>query len=98
MELYGAIVTGVVALGLGMYVARLWAPTASWALLIGVVCGGVCAVAFFGVTVLVGQLAPGTLVATKVGFWFSILIPAAPAAGALGAFIGYRRSPEFLQD
>lgn len=98
MELYGAIVTGVVSLGLGFYVSRLWAPTASWSLLIGVVCGGVCAVAYFAVTVMFGQLAPGSLVAAKVGFWFSILILAAPAAGAVGAFAGYRRSPEFLQD
>ena len=71
MEAIGAIITCVVSLGLGLYVGRLWAPTASWALLIGVVCGGFCAVGFFGATVLFGQLAPHTLVAKKIGYWFS---------------------------
>lgn len=98
MELIGAIVTGVVSLGLGFYFGRLWAPTAGWALLIGVMCGGVCAVAYFGVTVLAGELAPGALDARKVGFWFSILVFAAPIVGALGSFAGYRRSPEFRQE
>lgn len=98
MELIGAIITGVVSIGLGFYVSRLWAPTAIWSLLIGVMCGGVCALCYFGVTVLFGQLAPNTLQAGKIGFWFSILLFGAPALGVLGAFAGYRRAPEFQQD
>ena len=94
----GAIVAGVVSIAVGLYVARLWAPTASWALLIGLMCGFVCAVAYFGVTVLVGQLAPHTLDPKKIGYWFTILVFAAPAIGAVGSFIGYRRMPEFHQD
>jgi hypothetical protein len=94
----GAIITGVVSIGLGAYVARLWAPTASWALLIGGMCGGVCAVVFFGATVLVGQLVPNTTDPKKIGFWFLIVVLAAPVAGALGGFLGYRRAPEFQPD
>lgn len=94
----GAIISGVVSIGLGFYFGRLWAPTASWALLIGLMCGGVCAVAYFGVTVLFGLLAPGSLDAKKIGYWFFLLIFAAPAVGTVGSFIGYRRSPEFPLD
>jgi hypothetical protein len=94
----GAIVAGVVSIALGFYVARLWAPAASWALLIGLMCGGVCAVAYFAVTVLSGQLAPRTFDPKKIGYWFTILVFAAPAIGALGSFLGYRRTPEFHQD
>jgi ABC-type multidrug transport system permease subunit len=96
--MYGAIITGFVALALGLYVGRLWAPTPSWSLLIGLMCGGVCAMGYFGVTVLFGQLAPGALSAKTIGYWFFILIFAAPLVGALGSFLGYRRSPEFQQD
>ena len=98
MEMIGSIITGVVAITLGFYVGRLWAPTGSWALLIGIMCGGVCAVGYFGVTVLFGQLAPGTLDPKKIGYWFSLLVFAAPAIGAAGSFLGYRRSPEFPHD
>ncbi len=98
MEFIGAIITGVVSIGLGFYFSRLWAPTATWSVLIGLMCGGVCALGYFGVTVLFGQLAPHTLEAGKIGFWFSILLFAAPAIGVVGAFAGYRRSPEFQQD
>ena len=94
----GAIITGVVAIALGVYVARLWAPSASWALLIGAMCGGVCAVVFFGVAVLMGQLVPHTTDPKKIGFWFLIVVFVAPVAGALGGFLGYRRAPEFQQD
>jgi hypothetical protein len=94
----GAIVAGVISIALGYYVARLWAPTASWALLIGLMCGGVCAVAYFAITVLTGQLAPRTLDAKKIGYWFFILVFAAPVLGAVGALLGYRRTPEFQQD
>lgn len=98
MEFIGAIITGVFSIGLGFHFSRLWAPTAGWSVLIGVMCGGVCALGYFGVTVLFGQLAPHTLEPGKIGFWFSILVFAAPAIGAVGAFAGYRRSPEFQQD
>jgi ABC-type multidrug transport system permease subunit len=98
VEMIGSIITGVVSIALGFYLARLWAPGASWALLIGVMCGGVCAVLFFGATVLFGQLAPGAADPKKIGYWFFILIFAAPALGAVGSFLGYRRSPEFQQD
>lgn len=98
MEMIGSIITGVVAIGLGFYVGRLWAPTVSWSLLIGVVCGGVCAILYFGATVLMGQLAPNTLDPKKIGYWFFLLIFAGPILGALGAFLGYRRMPEFQQD
>jgi ABC-type multidrug transport system permease subunit len=94
----GAIITGVVAIALGLYVARLWAPSASWALLIGGMCGGVCAVVFFGAEVLMGQLVPNTTDPKKIGFWFLIMVFAVPVAGALGGFLGYRRAPEFQQD
>jgi len=94
----GAIITGVVSMALGVYVARLWAPSASWALLIGGMCGGVCAVVFFGAAVLTGQLVPHTTDPKKIGFWFLIVVFAAPIAGALGGFLGYRRAPEFQQD
>src|ERR1700735_3193118 len=94
----GSIITVVVSIGLGFQVARLWAPTAGWALLIGVVCGGACAILYFAVTVLFGQLAPGTLDPKKIGYWFSLLVFAAPAIGAAGSFLGYRRSPEFPHD
>ncbi len=94
----GAIITGAVSIALGFYVARLWAPSASWALLIGGMCGGVCAVVFFGAAVLTGQLVPHTTDPKKIGFWFLIVVFAAPVAGALGGFLGYRRAPEFQQD
>jgi hypothetical protein len=94
----GAIITGVVAVALGFYVARLWAPTAGWAVLIGLMCGGVCAVMFFGASVLTGQLVPHSMDPKQIGYWFKIVVFAAPVAGALGAFLGYRRSPEFQQD
>ena len=80
--MFGAIITGLVAIALGFYVARLWAPSASWALLIGGMCGGVCAVVFFGAEVLMGQLVPHTTDPKKIGFWFLILVFAAPVAGA----------------
>ena len=98
MEMIGAIVAGVISNALGFYVARLWAPSASWALLIGAMCGGVCAVVFFGVAVLMGQLVPHTTDPKKIGFWFLIVVFVAPIAGALGGFLGYRRAPEFQQD
>lgn len=98
MEMIGSIITGVASIALGFYLGRLWAPAANWALLIGVMCGGVCAVGFFGATVLFGQLAPGTVDPKRIGYWFSILIFAAPVIGAVGSFFGYRRSPEFQQD
>ena len=98
MEMIGSIISGVVSIGLGFYFGRLWAPGASWALLIGAMCGGVCALLFFGATVLFGQLAPGTLDPKRIGYWFSILVFAAPVTGAVGSFLGYRRSPEFQQD
>jgi hypothetical protein len=94
----GAIITGVVAIALSLYVARLWAPTAGWAVLIGLMCGGVCAVMFFGMSVLTGQLVPHSMDPKQIGYWFKIVVFAAPVAGALGAFLGYRRSPEFQQD
>ncbi len=98
MEFLGAIITGVVSIALGFYFSRLWAPGTSWALLIGLVCGGVCASAFFCVCVLTGQLVPHTMDAKKIGYWFFILIFAAPLIGAVGAFLGYRRAPEFQLD
>jgi hypothetical protein len=94
----GAIIAGVVSIALGFYVARLWGPSTSWALLIGAMCGGVCAVVFFGAGVLTGQLVPHTTDAKKIGYWFTILIFAAPAIGAAGGYLGYRRAPEFQQD
>ena len=94
----GAIIAGVVSIALGFYVARLWGPSASWALLIGAMCGGVCAVVFFSAAVLTGQLVPHTTDPTKIGYWFSILIFAAPVIGAVGGFLGYRRTPDFQQD
>jgi hypothetical protein len=94
----GAIIAGVVSIALGFYVGRLWGPSASWALLIGAMCGGVCAVVFFGAAVLTGQLVPHTTDPKKIGYWFTILIFAAPAVGAVGGFLGYRRAPEFQQD
>jgi hypothetical protein len=94
----GSIITGVVAIALGFYVGRLWAPTIAWSILIGLVCGGVCAIIYFGATVLAGQLAPHTFDPKKIGYWFFILIFVAPLIGALGAFLGYRRTPEFQQD
>jgi hypothetical protein len=94
----GSIITGVVSIALAFYVGRLWAPTVSWSLLIGLVCGGVCAILYFGGTVLMGQLAPNTLDPKKIGFWFLLLVFVAPVLGALGAFLGYRRTPEFQQD
>jgi hypothetical protein len=94
----GAIITGVVSIALGFYVARLWAPTAGWSALIGLMCGGVCALMFFGGSVLVGQLVPHSMDPKQIGYWFKIVVFAAPVTGALGAFFGYRRSPEFQQD
>ena len=93
MESFGAIVACLVAIGLGSYLARLWAPTSVWALLIGVVSGGICAAVYFVATVLAGELVPDLLDAKKVGFWFMILLAAAPSCGALGGIIGYRRTP-----
>ena len=98
VEMIGAIVTGVFAVALGFYVARLWGPSASWALLIGVMCGGVCAIFYFGVSVLTGQLVPHSMDPGQIGYWFKIMIFAAPLAGALGGFLGYRRAPEFNPD
>ena len=94
----GAIITGVVAVALGFYVARLWAPSASWALLIGVMCGGVCAVVFFGMSVLVGQLVPHSMDPKQIGYWFKVMVFAAPVAGAIGGFLGVRRTPDFQPD
>ena len=94
----GAIIAGVVSIALGFYVARLWAPTASWALLIGAMCGGVCAVVFFGASVLAGQLVPHSMDPKQIGYWFKIVVFAAPVTGAIGSFFGYRRMPEFQQD
>jgi len=93
VETIAAIVDCAVATGLGFHLARLWAPTAVWALFIGVVSGGICAVAYFGTTVLAGELMPHALDAGKIGFWFLMLIFAAPVCGALGGFAGYRRAP-----
>ncbi len=42
--------------------------------------------------------APNTLDPKKIGYWFFLLIFAGPILGALGAFLGYRRMPEFQQD
>jgi ABC-type transporter Mla maintaining outer membrane lipid asymmetry permease subunit MlaE len=94
----GAIITGFVAIALGFYIARLWGPSASWALLIGLMCGGVCAIVYFGASVLTGQLVPHSMDPRQIGYWFKIVIFAAPVAGALGGFLGYRRAPEFQQD
>jgi MFS family permease len=93
VESVAAIVACLVAIGLGFYLARLWAPTSVWALLIGVVSGGICAAVYFVATVLAGELIPDFLAAEKVGFWFMILLAAAPSCGALGGFIGQRRTP-----
>ena len=94
----GSIISGVVSICLGFYFGRLWAPSASWALLIGAMCGGVCALVFFGAGVLTGQLVPHSMDPKQIGYWFKIVVFAAPAIGALGSFLGYRRSPEFQQD
>jgi hypothetical protein len=93
VELLGAIVDAVAALAFGFYFARLWAPAAGWSVLIGLVCGGVCAVIYFGASVLTGELVPHLFDAQKVGYWFMILVFAAPVLGAIGAFFGYRRMP-----
>jgi MFS family permease len=98
VELLCAIVTAVIALGLGFYFSRLWAPTAGWSLLIGVVCGVVCAIGYFGGTVLLGEFVPDLLDPNKVGYWFMMLVFGAPVIGALGGFMGYRRTPEFPPD
>jgi hypothetical protein len=98
VEMIGSIITAVVSIALGFYVGRLWAPTTSWSLLIGLVCGGICAVGYFGLTVLIGQLAPGTFDPKKIGYWFFLLVFCAPVIGAVGAFLGYRRSPDFPTD
>jgi hypothetical protein len=98
VEMTGAIIAGVVSIALGFHFARLWAPGGSWALLIGAMCGGLCAVIFFGASVLTGQLVPSTMDPKKIGYWFFILIFAAPALGAVGGLLGYRRTPEFRRD
>lgn len=93
MEFSGAVVACLGSVGLGLYFARLWAPSAGRALLIGIAVGGICAVEYLASTLLVGRLAPHVVDAERIGFWFVMLLAAAPACGALGSFVGYRRAP-----
>jgi len=93
VELLGAIVSCLIAIGLGFHFSRLWAATVHWALLIGIVSGGVCAGGYFLAAVLLGQLVMHSLDPSKIGADFLVLLPAAPICGAIGAFVGYRRTP-----
>lgn len=88
----GGILDCVLALLLGLHAGRHWARGPGWAVLVGLVLGGVCYVLYFTVTSWIGTLWPQAVDGRVLGLHLILGGIAAPVSGALGALLAYRRS------
>jgi hypothetical protein len=92
VETIGALVDCGAALAIGLILGYRWTLGPPWHLFAGFVVSAVCAAVYFAVANWVGRAVPDMLDPRLVGLNFMGLMIAAPLAGMLGAWFGYRKS------
>jgi hypothetical protein len=85
----GAIIACCAAVFLAFRLGRVWTRSTQCTTAFGLLVGFLCAGTYFVLALAIETLWPTTLDAWSVGALFAVLCIAAPASGALAAYLGH---------